>query len=71
MAIWYILWSFGNFVVIGYIFPRLGTLGQEKSGNPGSGSDSIIFRAFAFAGFVWLERAPRCPGRQLPAIRQI
>jgi hypothetical protein len=31
---WYILWSFGNVVVIWYIFPRFGKLCQEKSGNP-------------------------------------
>jgi hypothetical protein len=34
MAICYIFWSFGNFVVIWYIFTRFGTLCQEKSGNP-------------------------------------
>jgi hypothetical protein len=34
MAIWYILWSFGNFVVSGYIFHHFGILCQEKSGNP-------------------------------------
>jgi hypothetical protein len=34
MASWYILWSFGNFVVICYIFPCFVTLCQEKSGNP-------------------------------------
>jgi hypothetical protein len=34
MAIWYILWPFGNAVVIWYIFPRFGMLCQEKSGNP-------------------------------------
>jgi hypothetical protein len=33
--IWYTLWSFGNFVVTWYIFPRVGILSQEKSGNPG------------------------------------
>jgi hypothetical protein len=33
-AIWYIVWSFGNVVVIWYIFPRFGILCQEKSGNP-------------------------------------
>jgi hypothetical protein len=33
-VIWYILWPFGNVVVIWYIFPRFGTLCQEKSGNP-------------------------------------
>jgi hypothetical protein len=32
--IWYILWPFGNVVVIWYIFPRFGKLCQEKSGNP-------------------------------------
>jgi hypothetical protein len=34
MAIWYIIWSFGNFVEIFYIFHRFGILCQEKSGNP-------------------------------------
>jgi hypothetical protein len=34
-ARWYILWPFGNFVVILYISPRFGTLSQEKSGKPG------------------------------------
>jgi hypothetical protein len=33
-VIWYILWSFGNVVVIWNIFPRFGILCQEKSGNP-------------------------------------
>jgi hypothetical protein len=33
-AIWYILWSFGNVVVIWYIFCRFGILHKEKSGNP-------------------------------------
>jgi hypothetical protein len=33
-VIWCILWPFGNFVVIWYIFPRFGILCQEKSGNP-------------------------------------
>jgi hypothetical protein len=32
-AIWYILWPFGNVVVIWYIIPRFGKLCQEKSGN--------------------------------------
>jgi hypothetical protein len=32
-AIWYILWPFGNVVVIWYMFPRFGILCQEKSGN--------------------------------------
>jgi hypothetical protein len=33
-AIWYILLQFGNAVVIWYIFPRIGILCHEKSGNP-------------------------------------
>jgi hypothetical protein len=33
-AICNILCPFGNVVVIRYIFPRLGILCQEKSGNP-------------------------------------
>jgi hypothetical protein len=32
--IWYILWPFGNVVVIWYILPRFGKQRQEKSGNP-------------------------------------
>jgi hypothetical protein len=35
-VIWYILWPFGNVVVIWYSFPRFGILCQEKSGNPGT-----------------------------------
>jgi hypothetical protein len=35
-TVWYILCPFGNLVVIWYIFPRFGILGQEKSGNPGT-----------------------------------
>jgi hypothetical protein len=31
----YILWAFGNFVVIWYFFRRFGILYQEQSGNPG------------------------------------
>jgi hypothetical protein len=34
MTIWYISWSFGNVVVIWYIFHRFGILCQEKYGNP-------------------------------------
>jgi hypothetical protein len=33
-VIWYIVWPFGNVVVIWYSFTRFGTLCQEKSGNP-------------------------------------
>jgi hypothetical protein len=32
----HILCSFGNFEVIWYLFPRFGTLCQEKSGTPGT-----------------------------------
>jgi hypothetical protein len=34
----YVLWAFGNFVVLWYIFPRFGILYQENSGNPERGS---------------------------------
>jgi uncharacterized membrane protein YkvI len=34
MVIWYILWQFGNVVVIWYIFPCFGIFCQEKSGSP-------------------------------------
>jgi hypothetical protein len=33
-AIWYTLWSFGNFVAILVYFPCFGILSKEKSGNP-------------------------------------
>jgi hypothetical protein len=33
-VIWFILWPFGNVVVIWYIFVRFGILCQEQSGNP-------------------------------------
>jgi hypothetical protein len=33
-VVYFILFPFGNFVVIWYIFPRFGILDQEKSGNP-------------------------------------
>jgi hypothetical protein len=36
MAIWNILWSFGNSVAIWYIFHRFGMMCTGKSGNPGS-----------------------------------
>jgi hypothetical protein len=34
-AIWYVLWSFGNFVVIWYLFPPFWYIVSKKSGNPG------------------------------------
>jgi hypothetical protein len=33
-GIWYIIWPFGNVLVIRYIFPCFGILREEKSGNP-------------------------------------
>jgi hypothetical protein len=33
-ASWYSLWASGNSVVIRYVFPRIGILSREKSGNP-------------------------------------
>jgi hypothetical protein len=42
-AIGYILWAFGNLLVIWYIFPHFGVLYQEKSGNPGPLATKIIF----------------------------
>jgi hypothetical protein len=38
-VIWYILWPFGNVVVMRYIFPRFGILCQDKSGNPAALQD--------------------------------
>jgi hypothetical protein len=35
VAVWYILWPLGTFVGRLVRFPRLVTLQQEKSGNPG------------------------------------
>jgi hypothetical protein len=40
--LWYILWLFGNVVVIRHIFPCFGLLCQEKSGNPGQHSILVI-----------------------------
>jgi hypothetical protein len=34
MAIWCILWPFGNLVAIWYTFQCFGILNKEKSGNP-------------------------------------
>jgi hypothetical protein len=35
MAVWCILWPLGDLVAIWYIFPSLGILRGENSGNPG------------------------------------
>jgi hypothetical protein len=40
-AIWYILWPFGNLVVIWYIFTRFGILYHLNSGNPDRCSQQI------------------------------
>jgi hypothetical protein len=43
MAIWYILWSFGNLLAIWYIFPRFGILCQKfwQPRMPSRNSDAI------------------------------
>jgi hypothetical protein len=43
-AIRYILWLFGNVVIIWYIFYGFGVLCQEKSGNPGGHTFLIAFK---------------------------
>jgi hypothetical protein len=43
-VIWYILWPFGNVVLIWYIFPHFGILCQEKSGNPAYISENFVVR---------------------------
>jgi hypothetical protein len=40
MAIWNLIWSFGNFMSVWYIFPRFGILNKDKSGSRGVGSIS-------------------------------
>jgi hypothetical protein len=50
MAIWYILWPFGNIVVI---FHHFGILCQEKSGNPGIEDGGVIAKVEKCA---WLIR---------------
>jgi hypothetical protein len=52
-VIWHILWPFGNVVVIWYIFPRLGILCQEKSGNPGFN----VFREKKKKGVLTVSRS--------------
>jgi hypothetical protein len=41
MAIWNILWPFGNVVVIWYILPHFGMLCQEKTGNTDTNLQSL------------------------------
>jgi hypothetical protein len=41
MAIWNILWPFGNLLEVWYIFPRFGISNKEKSGNPVNVSKNI------------------------------
>jgi hypothetical protein len=45
-VIWYILWPFGNVVIIWYIFPRFGILCQEKSGNLGQLRSNFFVKLF-------------------------
>jgi hypothetical protein len=64
-VVWYILWLFGNVVVIWYIFPSFGILCQEKSGNPGK----IVHRLLLTKGR--LKPRPGCismPGGGLEGI---
>jgi hypothetical protein len=51
-VIWYILWPFGNLVVIWYISPGFDILYHEKSGNPGLGLFLLISRFFPQPFFV-------------------
>jgi hypothetical protein len=66
LDIWYILWSFGNFVVISYIFPGFGILCHEKSGNPASnatvlnGFEKGTILIFALPlHYLWEKSGPR------------
>jgi hypothetical protein len=43
MVIWCILWQFGKFVVIWYVYPVLVYCTQKKPGNPGGKWEPIIF----------------------------
>jgi hypothetical protein len=52
--IWYILWSFVNVVVIGYIFPHFGILCQEISGNPGGHQSLLVRFAQVKIVLVWM-----------------
>jgi hypothetical protein len=46
IAIWYILWPFGNLVVIVYIFYHFGILFHEKSGKPGWQAKLNTYKSF-------------------------
>jgi hypothetical protein len=41
-AFWYILWQFGYFMFIWYVFTRFGMLYQGKSGNTGVEEEARI-----------------------------
>jgi hypothetical protein len=57
--VWYILWPFGNLVAVWFIYPRFGTLCQEKSGNHGrncrhwGGGANKLFVRNASDGFTY------------------
>jgi hypothetical protein len=55
-AIWYIVYPFGNFEVVGNVFTRLGKLYQEKSGNP----DALVKPLPVF----WLKESIFCNSRK-------
>jgi hypothetical protein len=43
-AIWHILWLFGIFYPVWYIFTRFGMLYQEKSGNPAGRCGAVRYQ---------------------------
>jgi hypothetical protein len=63
-AIGNILWSFGNVVVIWYIFPRFGTLCHEKSGNPALACNDVTSQIALRAA----ERESRSERKKLAAV---
>jgi hypothetical protein len=54
----YILWPFGNVVVIWYTFPRIGISCQEKSGNPDLVTPVQAVRTFDGKVFPLCHHAP-------------
>jgi hypothetical protein len=61
VAIWYILWLFGQF------FPRFGMLYQEKSGNPAP--ELLPLNAMIDFWGAYVHAKAGCPPNQLMAIR--
>jgi hypothetical protein len=76
-AIWYILWSFGNVVIIWYGFHHFGVLCQEKSGNPGLvefvrkapkmwPNAFFVSRLYMYAHLFLCSKTNFCPFIKLP-----